>query len=166
MQLLTFPNLFLALVLLGTTQTTRVAVTLSSFSVKYDSDNEEMKLIWETQTELETAGYFIIRSTNQDELLGYQASGIPSGIEYVALEIDGDETEYVQNQGSATSGATYTAFDAGPTDGFGEDATYYYLLVERELSGNVIAINDSEALQSAIVGDIASHKIFIPIAIR
>lgn len=69
---------------------------------------------WETETELETAGFFLYRSSQPDG-------------EFVLVN-----SEMIPSQGSTVSGAVYTFEDTAVEAG----QTYYYLLEEVELDSS------------------------------
>ena len=170
---LSISSLILAIILLGTVQRASAAVTLISFEATYDRDNEEVKISWLTGAEPNTASYFIVRSADRsvlenavavDSLAMWPADTLPF-IE--DLEVDGVEMMQIPNRGTATTGAEYMAFDAGPADGFTENATYHYLLVERELSGRVVPLNNpTERVISIMIADMQSHKVYVPLVTK
>lgn len=145
-------------------------VTLSDFSAEYDADTSETTLSWTSQSELDTSSYYIVRSTNRSELeSAVETSTLaswPASLEFIELRVDGETVSRVSATGSATSGATYTAFDTGPESGFAPASIYYYLLVERKVSERMIPINDPTSwIKSAFTADL-DQKIYIPIVIR
>ncbi len=102
-RLLSLPALLLALAALAYAAPARANVTLVSFTAA--PGNAQVVLEWETATEINTAGFFIRRSTEQN--------GVFERV-----------SEFIPAQGDSLTGAVYQYTDGGLTNGM----TYYYQL--------------------------------------
>ncbi len=96
--------------LAGRAQRASAAVTLVYFHANWQADKDTVVFEWETQSELNTAGFQIKRSTASDS--GYTS-------------INGGQI--VLSEGDQLTGATYSASDNDPPP---TDTTYWYQLVE------------------------------------
>jgi hypothetical protein len=85
--------LLLSTLVITTISSVKAAVTLLYFSAI--SENQQVRLVWETATELNNAGFFVVRSNQRD-----------SG--YVRIN-----SEIIQSKGSDFIGATYEYLDTG-----------------------------------------------------
>jgi hypothetical protein len=107
--------LVLLLVLTGSQfklPTGRAAVTLLYFSAI--SENQQVRLVWQTATEMNNAGFFVQRSTQQ-------------GGSYIRVN-----PEIIPAQGDSLTGASYTYTDPNLTNG----AQYWYRLEMIDLGQN------------------------------
>jgi hypothetical protein len=98
----------------------------------------QVQISWETTSEVDTAGYFIMRALS--EAGPYEAAN----------------TSVILGQGNDLTGATYSYVDGGLDGG----VTYYYYLRELQIGGSM---NDYAELTASAT---PSHGVFLPMMAR
>ena len=115
--------------LAGTKPPVEAAVTLVSFEVERVSTPTNLKVKWETETELDVVGFRVKRSTTNNIAQAVTAATVPSS-------------------GSATRGAVYETLDTGGDAGLTTGQTYFYWLYELKSDGSEALVTETPKSQS------------------
>jgi len=138
--LLSFPArlslfiLLLSALLFPSAKPALASIVLSSFSATPQANS--VQIDWETQTEFDIAGFYLLRSTV--EFSGYSAI-----------------TDLIPAQGSGITGASYSFIDSDVTAG----VIYYYRL-------QAISVDQSYQEFGPVSASLASDRIFLPLTIK
>ena len=119
-----FIGIWLVACLLMSYGIVRAAVTLNDFEVDLLA-NGNVEITWETGTETDSSGFYVQRSTDRNELTS------PGGTS-ADLRVN---DSLINARGDQISGANYSLIDDDVETG----ETYYYMLVDIELSGKITA---------------------------
>lgn len=122
------------------------AVDLASFTVEPLADGS-MRLHWETGSEQDTQSFQIIRAV-------YPATPTHPA-DLITMTYNSVPTQTVPGLGGPGTGANYTAFDVGVTQG----VTYTYIIVEKDTNG-FFHVQSSFAV-TIQAGDIANADVVV-----
>lgn len=113
------------------------AVTLISFTI--DAEDDRVRLEWKTGTELENAGFRVLRNAGSDE----EGDSIE-----VYVPEDNTTTDFIPAKGDSVSGADYLVYDENVDPG----TTYFYKL-EDVANNNNTTVHDPNPLSVTIPSD-------------
>lgn len=134
-------------VILLTARHARANVTLIGFSATAGQDG--IHLEWSTATEFESSGFIFKRATDPADFLPLDDTG-----DVIPVQHLGTDTAFVPAAGFSGGGADYLALDENVVDG----VTYWYKLVEIELSQNRVDLQTKSATAGQVAAPTATPQ--------